>query len=294
MNVNSFHKFDLTYVINKGENKIKLFGDEFVRKNKERSIIIIQNKLYPCQEYFALTNYSSKKKIINALKITLLIFNEGNSSIDLSKMFYECKSLSVFTYSNKECYKIINQDYFFSNCLEIIKEKPKKNNFKLCPTKIKDINNIFYGCESMISLPDISNWITDNINNFYNICHECNSLLSLPDISKWNTSNITNMSGMFRECCSLISLPDISKWDTSNVIDMSYIFSGCSSLISLPDISKWNTSKLIDMSYIFSGCSSLISLPDISKWNTNNIRNMNNIFNLYLIYLYGILIMLVI
>ena len=43
----------------------------------------------------------------------------------------------------------------------------------------------------------------------------CNSLISLPDISKWNTSNVNDMSGMFSGCYSLISLPDISKWKTN-------------------------------------------------------------------------------
>ena len=39
----------------------------------------------------------------------------------------------------------------------------------------------------------------------------CNSLISLPDISNWNTKNVTNMSYMFSDCSSLISLPNISK-----------------------------------------------------------------------------------
>ena len=42
----------------------------------------------------------------------------------------------------------------------------------------------------------------------------CKSLLSLPDISKWDTQNVTNMSYMFKDCYSLSSLSDISKWDT--------------------------------------------------------------------------------
>ena len=51
---------------------------------------------------------------------------------------------------------------------------------------------------------------------FYN----CESLKSLPDISKWNTSNVTNMEDMFYYCGSLESLPDISKWNTSNVTNI--------------------------------------------------------------------------
>ena len=39
----------------------------------------------------------------------------------------------------------------------------------------------------------------------------CSSLLSLPDISKWNTNNLTNLSHMFKGCSSLPSVFDFSK-----------------------------------------------------------------------------------
>ena len=92
-----------------------------------------------------------------------------------------------------------------------------------------------------------------------NMFDGCSSLSSLPDISKWNTSNVKDMSYMFSGCSSLSSLPDISKWNVSNVNYMHYIymFSGCSSLSSLPDISKLNISNV---KYMFYGCFSLISL----------------------------------
>ena len=35
----------------------------------------------------------------------------------------------------------------------------------------------------------------------------CSSLLSLPDISKWNTDNITNMSYMFSGCSPDLKIP---------------------------------------------------------------------------------------
>ena len=62
--------------------------------------------------------------------------------------------------------------------------------------------------------------ITDASYMFYN----CISLISIENIENWNTKNINNMSNLFYNCRSLLSLPDISKWDTSNVIDMSYLF----------------------------------------------------------------------
>ena len=46
------------------------------------------------------------------------------------------------------------------------------------------MNNMFYHCFSLSSLPDISNWNTNNVNKMSYIFEECSSLLSLPDISK--------------------------------------------------------------------------------------------------------------
>ena len=76
-----------------------------------------------------------------------------------------------------------------------------------------------------------------NITNMTYLFYYCDSLVDVPDISDWNTSNITNMSYIFCHCKSLISLPDISKWNTSNVNYMQCIFWNCVSLISLPNIS---------------------------------------------------------
>ena len=65
----------------------------------------------------------------------------------------------------------------------------------------------------------------------YNMFEGCKSLISLPDISKWDTSNVIDIGGIFKGCESLISLPDVSKWDTSRKrIDM---FDECHSLINL-------------------------------------------------------------
>ena len=79
---------------------------------------------------------------------------------------------------------------------------------------------------------------------FYN----CNSLISLPDISKWNTKNVENMSSIFYKCYSLISLPDISKWEGEHkLFNIYYDFNNCISLISLPNISWRKTGYFNDL-----------------------------------------------
>ena len=37
----------------------------------------------------------------------------------------------------------------------------------------------------------------NNVTNMSEMFYKCSSLISLPDISKWNTNNVTNMSLMF-------------------------------------------------------------------------------------------------
>ena len=180
--------------------------------------------------------------------------------------------------------KIIYNNFEYDLCEYIDDIIYKYNSNEIITIKLKGYNNItdmsyiFQWCESLSSLPDISNWNTSNINDMSSMFSECKSLSSLPDVSKWNTSNVNNMNYMFNGCESLSSLPDISKWDTSNVNNMNYMFNGCKSLSSLPDLSKWNTSNVNNMSGMFYECESLSLLPDISKWNTSNVNNMSGMF----------------
>jgi surface protein len=41
----------------------------------------------------------------------------------------------------------------------------------------------------------------------------CESILSLPDLSKWDINNTINISWIFSGCSSLTYLPNISKWN---------------------------------------------------------------------------------
>ena len=104
-----------------------------------------------------------------------------------------------------------------NNCKIIIENKEqdliqfiKKNkNEKILKIKLKEIKTItdmsymFSRCNSLASLPDISNWNTNNVTNMSYMFYGCKSLTSFPDISNWNTNNVKNMSSMFSNCISL-------------------------------------------------------------------------------------------
>ena len=63
--------------------------------------------------------------------------------------------------------------------------------------------------------------------------NSCKELISIPDISKWNINEVNDMSGMFCECSKLLLLPNnISNWKLKKSINMTDIFKGCISLYS--------------------------------------------------------------
>ena len=268
MNKGKMKMMTIIYNIN-NENKIKLFGFDFVKNNKNNCYLIINNIK---QE---LTNYIEiKTKEQKLLEIKLF---EINSITNMSDMFNECNSLnSLPDISKWDTQNVTNMSSMFRWCSSLsslpdISKWDTKN--------VTDMSCMFHYCRSLNSLPDISEWDTKNVTRMSCMFYRCISLNSLPDISKWNTKNVTSMYYMFGECRSLNSLPDISEWDTKNVTDMSYMFYECSSLNSLPDISKWDTKNVTSMYCMFNRCSSLNSLPDISKWDTKNVTIMSSMFN---------------
>ena len=56
------------------------------------------------------------------------------------------------------------------------------------------------------------------------VFYECSSLISLPNISKWNTNKVNNMNFMFKGCSKLDSLPDLSSWNLERVKEKKEMF----------------------------------------------------------------------
>ena len=244
-------KGKMTY-FNEG-NQINIFGRGFSLRYPKLKY------RFKDKDYFILPNFIStygikEKKIeikIDWKMEELLLHSSSNLSddySDLSNLFEDCKTLES-----------LSLDFRVSRVVRLYR--------------------MFGNCISLRKLPDsISNLNVQNVLDMSEMFNDCQSLTSIPDISNWNTNSLTNLSGIFYCCCSLLKLPDISKWNTNHVINMFAIFKDCLLLKSLPDISKWNTSSVVDFDEIFSGCRALISLPNLSKWKTFNGKTMNDIF----------------
>ena len=114
---------------------------------------------------------------------------------------------------------------------------------------ITDMDDLFYGCTKLTSVPTLYTSNTISMNRMF---HSCYKLISIPYM---DTSNVKSMVMMFKYCSNLTSVPDLN---TSNVTDMSDMFDDCENLISIPDL---DTSNVTDMNWMFGSCSKLTSIP---------------------------------
>ena len=239
----------IIYRVSGKDDKIQIFGELFVKNNKNNFKLILDNKNNREYELFAFYDLKKfSKYIINrTIEIKLKQINEVT---DLSMMFQGCRDLiSLPDLSKINIENVVDISYMFSNC------------------------------SLLSSLPDLSSWDTSQVKNMSSLFYGCSSLTNLFDISFWDTSNVSDMSFLMYNCSSLMSLPDLSKWDTGEVTDMSYMFYNCSKLNTIPDISNWKITNLLKITNMFSGCSSLKQFPEISKWSQQIIINKDRINN---------------
>ena len=174
----------------------------------------------------------------NCVKLLEISIDDDFININDEKFY---KFEEFFDYNNdynEDIYEDIYEDYcdnnhdnfyndndnIFSNCSEIAKRK------------YMDINH------SNSTISDIKDNIIIHQYNYYSnmsgMFSHCSSLSSLPDISKWNTNNVNDMAYMFNNCSSLLSLPDISKWNTNNVTINYKMFDNCPLLLFITNLLK--------------------------------------------------------
>jgi len=143
------------------KNKIILFGEKFVEKNKKICKILIEGK-----EKELISLYSNERLRENEkLEIKLKGIKD---IVDMSYMFYRCFSL-------------------FS--IPDISEWNTSN--------VTNMSHAFDGCISLTDLPDISKLNTYNVSDMSYMFKDCESLQILPDITKWRMDCANNVSCIF-------------------------------------------------------------------------------------------------
>ena len=117
----------------------------------------------------------------------------------------------------------VSRDQFRAACTQYgvdyrtVQELP----FLLDTSQATNLNSMFYGCSSLVTVPDLD---TSQATNLYGMFDGCRSLTKVPDL---NTSQATILTYMFYNCASLTTVPDL---ETSQATSLNYMFYGCSSL----------------------------------------------------------------
>jgi hypothetical protein len=94
-----FNEIILKYKLGK-DDRLRIFGDNFVKNNKDNYKMIIDSKVFELETFLNLKNIKIKNK---ELKIKL---KEINISSNLNQMFYECSLLSLI--KDKKGWNTIN------------------------------------------------------------------------------------------------------------------------------------------------------------------------------------------
>ena len=175
----------LIYEIN-SEKIITIFHPYFVKFNKNKCKMIINNKLYLLTDKYLVEDVNMK-----LLKIKLLILN--NNKINFSLMFYECKSLKEFHVKSEE--------------EEISKQEDKIEN-----TKNIDSFDDFNNQSNIELLSSYNNNITNIFNEALNIYNKYNDFYKRNEKEKMNFN--INLSNEF-------SLPSYSSIQNNIYIEYS-------------------------------------------------------------------------
>ena len=105
----------IKYLIKKNAQKINIFGEEFVRYNKDKCKYIYENKEYELTKEFDLTNFDKSNEILE-IKLT-----DINNITNMSYLFCFCYSLiEVPDISEWDTSNIVNMESLFSHC-ELLK-----------------------------------------------------------------------------------------------------------------------------------------------------------------------------
>ena len=238
--IQDFLIFQLEYKAT-NESKIKLFSDYFIENNKDKCKIIYNEKEYEIAEYFEIDNNLNNDNIIKIqLKIDNNITDISYMFDDCETLlsFRDISNLNDCNNVNKSLNNNESNNYIDeSNNRSEDEENENIYNDNLTKSSISINTNIseFTGINDLIIKLNApaKKKIFNNITNISSMFYGCSSLISLPDISKWDTKNVTYMNYMFTGCSSLISLPDISKWDTNKGISMGSMFYGCDNLLNI-------------------------------------------------------------
>jgi surface protein len=262
----------INYKVPKNRDEIQIFGDNFVKNNKDKLFLIINNR---CSELI------STKKILKDDYLEVILVQKSDIKItNLSYMFQECIYLNNFEkfkfHDLIDFNDVEDISYMFNKC-NVIEELNLNlfGSFK----KVKSMEGTFSECTLLKKINGMDKWNTKNVETMAGMFKKCLDLCSIEGIEIFDTRNVKDFSEMFSKCETLENIPDISNWDMGKATSLNGMFKKCSKIKNLPDFSQWDMSNVENISEMFKGCRALTSFPDYSKWkNLKKIVKTDGVF----------------
>ena len=139
----------------------------------------------------------------NCAKLTEI---EGIEKLDTSnvtsmtKLFYNCKSLTNLDLSNFDTSKVTNMSWMFNGCNSLINLDVSSFD----TSNVTTMELMFIYCKSLKNL-DVTNFNTKNVENMWNMFTDMTSLTEL-DLRNFNTIRISN-GGIIRDMLTDVTCP---------------------------------------------------------------------------------------
>ena len=135
---------------------------------------------------------------------------------------------------------------------------------------VTSMKNMFRDCINMIETGNPWFWDVSSVTNMESMFHNCPNFNE--EINGWNVGSVTNMKSMF-EGATLFDW-DLSFWNVGNVTNFNSMFKGASSFNSW--LNDWQTDNATDMAEMFHGATQFEY--DLDNWQTYNVTSMKNMF----------------
>ena len=293
---------EIIYQVKDNQNVVKIFEENFVKKNKKRYKISYKGKLFPLKSEFQVKNKSEKKLIIKLicynhfdLEIINLIKACGEDFYELRPSneyknnlfkFYSLKDRSLYNWSSIVYFNIEKKIRIFG---EIFVDNNKDNCVVGMKNRIFPLKEFFLSSdigEPIVLLELILieyEIITDRSYMFYS-CDSLRGFMTYDDIKEITEEpGVPKTTDEFYFNCKMDDEKNISN--LSNNYNLSSTFS--------PNKTNWNTLHLpfnnsfldinksinnMDITERINWLSGVLPFEELSKWNVSEVYDMSYMF----------------
>ena len=264
--------FDFVCLINDVNTEIDIFGETFVKRNKENCYLLYNSKTYRLSPKF--------KFLTKGENVLTLVIEEDDLRLSGMFCFFDIRSRTNEDY----CYNISEdeeEDNFLvdASCLEHL-------DVRLCT----DLSFMFYNCKNLKNFDFLKEWDVSKNTNFSNMFTFC-KFSNVNFLSKWNVKNAETFDYMFWGCGNLNDLSGIQNWKLENAKYFGRMFGNCKNLTDVNALQNWNMAQAVDVSYIFESCIKLVKMDGLNNWKLDpkadkqnaiieckNLKNIPDIF----------------